>query len=111
VVITVPARMEAASPNARSRKWLVASRIVASLVGGYAFVWGLATLGWSLLLMAGVDFANARTSVMLLAFVVYLGAFLWAFAERSVARVWLVLGGGGVAMSVIAWMLIVQLSP
>jgi CHASE1-domain containing sensor protein len=35
----------------------------------------------------------------MLAFIVFLAAFLWAFSAGSLARVWLVLAGGGLAMT------------
>jgi hypothetical protein len=41
----------------------------------------------------------------ILGFIVFLVAFLWAFAARSVARVWLVLAGGGALMAGAAWLL------
>ena len=81
----------------------VVSRIAAALLGGYAFVWGVATFGITALVALGVDYGEARTTLMLLAFLVYLGAFLWAFAAASVTRVWLVLAGGGAALTAAAW--------
>lgn len=83
----------------------VVGRIAASLLGGYAFVWGFATLGLALLLVAGMAFDDARTLVMLLAFLVFLAAFCWAFAAASLARVWAVLAGGGGLMTGAAWWL------
>jgi CHASE1-domain containing sensor protein len=35
---------------------------------------------------------------------VFLGVFLWAFSARSLARVWLVLAGGGALMTGAAWL-------
>ncbi|MFT3954509.1 MAG: iron uptake protein [Piscinibacter sp.] len=83
----------------------VASRVAASLLGGYAFVWGFVTLGISLLVAAGVGYDEARTFVYLLAFLVFLAAFCWAFAAASLGRVWAVLAGGGGAMTLGAWVL------
>lgn len=83
----------------------VASRVAASLFGGYAFVWGFATLGISLLVAAGMAYAEAQTLVYLLAFLVFLAAFCWTFAAASLARVWAVLAGGGAAMTAAAWAL------
>lgn len=90
----------------RSLPWLpLGSRIAASLVGAYLFVWGFATLLIAGGLAIGSDYEEALKLAYLLAFLVYLGAFLWAFAAASVTRVWLVLGGGGAAMSAAAWLL------
>jgi len=88
----------------------VLGRIAASLLGGYAFTWGITTLGITGLVALGVDYHEAHTVLMLLAFLFFLGAFLWAFAARSLARVWLVLAGGGLAMTAAAWALQNQLT-
>jgi hypothetical protein len=83
----------------------IVSRIAAAILGGYAFVWGFTTLLIALALAASLPFGDAQTTAYLLAFLVFLGAFLWAFAARRVALVWGVLGGGGVVMTAIAWAL------
>lgn len=83
----------------------IASRIGAALVGGYAFTWGLAAFGMAALVTAGVDFHEAEHAAMLPAFIVFLLAFLWAFAGRSLVLIWAVLAGGGSLMSLIAWLL------
>jgi hypothetical protein len=83
----------------------VVSRIAASLLGGYAFVWGLVTLGIALLVAAGMPYDEAQTLLHLLAFLVFLVCFCWAFAAASVVRVWAVLAGGGVVMTSAAWLI------
>jgi hypothetical protein len=83
----------------------VASRVAASLVGGYAFTWGFVTLAIALLLIVGMSYDEALTLVYLLAFLVLLFVFCWSFVAASVTRVWVVLAGGGVAMTVAAWLL------
>jgi hypothetical protein len=83
----------------------IASRVAASLLGGYAFVWGFATFGISLGVAAGLAYDEARTLIHLLAFLVFLAAFCWAFAAASLPRVWAVLAGGGAAMTGAAWAL------
>ncbi len=88
----------------------ITSRIAASLLGGYLFVWGFVTLGITLQLHAGVSWADARTAVFLLAFLVYLAVFCWAFAAASLARVWAALAGGGALMTAAAWLLIPPLA-
>ncbi len=88
------------------RQFQIASRVAASVVGGWVFVWGFTTLGIAALLMAGLPYADARTLVYLLAFLVYLAAFCWAFATVSATRAWLVLLGGGLAMTALAWLLL-----
>lgn len=86
--------------------WLpLTSRIAASLLGGYGFVWGFTTLVIALGLVGGIDYDESRKLAYLLAFLVFLGAFLWAFAAASLTRVWLVLAGGGALMTGGAWLL------
>lgn len=83
---------------------LVTARVGAGLLGGWLFTWGSTALGVALLVAAGMPYGEARTLVYLLAFLVFLVALLWAFASASVARAWLVLGGGGAAMTAAAWL-------
>lgn len=83
----------------------VISRVAASLLGGYGFTWGFSVLGIALLLLAGVSYHEAQTFVYLLAFLVFLTVFCWAYAVRRTLHVWLVLAGGGAAMTAAAWLL------
>jgi len=83
----------------------ITSRVLAGLVGCYAFVWGFVTLGITLLVTGGMDYEEAWKLAMLLAFLVFLGLFCWTFAAASLARVWAVLAGGGGAMTLAAWLL------
>jgi hypothetical protein len=83
----------------------IANRIAASLLGGWAFVWGFSTLGITSLVALGQSYDEARMAVMLLAFLVFLTAFCWTFAAARMARVWAVLGGGAVLMTSAAWLL------
>lgn len=82
----------------------VLGRVSAGLLGSYAFTWCFAALGIAALVALGVDFHEAETGVRLLAFLVFLGVFLWAFAAASLARVWAVLGGGRIQASCTIWL-------
>jgi len=82
------------------------SRIAAAVLGGYIFVWGAVALCIAGLAAAGMDYDQAWMLAMLLAFLVYLVVFLWAFAARRLGLVWLVLLGGGVAMTFGAQLLV-----
>lgn len=90
--------------SALSTRHLVA-RIAAALLGSYGFTWGFCALGITGLTALGVSFHTAEASVMLLAFLVYLGLFLWSFAAPSLVRVWAVLAGGALLMTAAAWAL------
>lgn len=83
----------------------IVSRVAASLLGSWAFVWGFVTLGISGLVALGMPYGDAQTLLMLLAFIVFLVAFCWTFAATSIARVWAVLAGGGAVMTAVAWAL------
>lgn len=100
---TVPKR--AASPSPAH----VIGRIGAGLLGSWVWTWGFAALGITSLVAIGQPYAEAHMAVMLLAFLVFLAAFCWAFAARNLARVWFTLIGGGAAMTGLGWMLQSQL--
>lgn len=85
--------------SARVDRLAVLQRVAAALLGGYAFTWGFIALGLALLFAAGMDFHDAEHLAAILGFLVFLTVFLWAFADRSLARVWGVLAGGGLLMT------------
>jgi hypothetical protein len=76
----------------------VINRITAAILGGYAFTWGFCALSIAGLVALGVSFHAAETGSMLVAFLLFLGLFLWTFAAQNMAKIWLVLAGGAVAM-------------
>jgi len=78
-------------------------RLAAALFGSYAFTWGLVAFGVAGLVAVGVDFHEAETALLLLAFLVFLPLFLWAFAAASLVRVWAVLCGGAALMAAATW--------
>jgi hypothetical protein len=81
----------------------VFSRVCASILGSYAFAWGFIALGVSSLIGAGFEFHEASSLVSMLGFLLFLGTFCWAFIAASIARVWLVLAGGGALMTLAGW--------
>lgn len=83
----------------------IASRIAASFAGGYCFVWGFTTLGIAFATLLGMPYMEAQTLLYLIAFLVYLTAFCWAFAESRLILVWSVLAGGGAVMTILGWWL------
>lgn len=86
---------EVSHPNRR----IVALRVLAGLAGGYAFTWGFVALGVAALFAAGMEFHDAEHLCYIVGLLIFLVAFLWAFAARSLARVWAVLAGGGLLMA------------
>jgi len=90
-----------AAPRGRTQLAML-HRLIAAWLGGYAFTWGFTTLGVAVLVALGVDFHEAETALMLLAFLVFLGLFLWAFSATQLSRVWALLGGGALLMGAAA---------
>jgi hypothetical protein len=95
----------AAVADERRSALAIASRVGAGLLGGYAFVWGFTSLGITLGVAAGMPYVEAQTLLYLLAFLVFVAVFCWAFAAASAARVWGVLAGSGGLMTLGAWLL------
>ncbi len=92
--------MNSSAASVSPRRLVVTlSRIAAAVLGGYVFVWGLVALSIASLAAGGMDYDQAWMLAMLLAFLVYLVVFLWAFAARRLIVVWVVLLGGGAAMT------------
>jgi hypothetical protein len=87
----------------------VFARIGAAILGGYALTLGFVTMVIASLVLAGMSFGYAWVLALVLAFLLDLGVFLWAFAARSVIRVWLVLAGGSALMAGAA-MVVAQLT-
>lgn len=83
----------------------IINRIAAGTLGGYGFTWGFCALGITGFTALGVSFHAAETGVMLFAFLLFLCLFLWAFAARSMLKVWVVLAGGAAAMFGVALLL------
>ena len=77
-------------------KFCIASRIAAGLGGSYLFTYGFCALGIVMLVRAGMGYEEAEKLVYLLAFLLFLGLFCWAFAAPrlgiAAALTWFVSG-------------------
>ncbi|MCY1200445.1 hypothetical protein D9M72_118750 [compost metagenome] len=91
--------ISAAARTPSPRRWAPWVRSAAALFGGYAFSWGFISLGVAGLFAAGMEFHDAEQLSYIVGFLVFLAAFLWAFAARRLPRVWMVLAGGGAVMA------------
>jgi len=80
----------------------VTPRVLLAVVGGYWLSAGLAALFAAGLAVLMQD-SEAVVLMAMLAFVVYLIVLLWAFAEARLGRLWVVLGGGALAVQILAW--------
>lgn len=78
---------EESASNAR-RRWSVASRVLAAVVGGYALT-SLSTLAVPLLFSAaGHGQAEALHATTMAGFLVYAGIVIAVFHARSASRAW-----------------------
>ncbi|MBW7901579.1 MAG: iron uptake protein [Rhodocyclaceae bacterium] len=76
--------------------------MAAAIVGGYACAWGFTALGVAGLVALGMAYHEAEAAAHMLAFLLFLAAFLWAFVAAGLVRVWLTLGGGALLMTAAA---------
>lgn len=77
------------TPLPASYRWLVASRSVAAIFGGYALAaaWAASMSLW--LQQTGMTRVDAVTTATMSSFVVHLCAAIWVFAVASTRRAWL----------------------
>ena len=79
-------------------------RLVAAVGGGYAVAAGLAALAAGALPAAGLMVrSEAAVLASMLGFLVYLALLIWAFADRRLARLCLVMAAAGIATWGGAW--------
>lgn len=88
------------TPAARHR-WMVASRALAAVAGGYA----LAALGAAALaVFLPLPRADATLTGTMLSFLIYACAVVWVFAARTAARAWLGLLAPCAALGLALWL-------
>ena len=77
------------TPLPASYRWLVASRSVAAIFGGYALAaaWAASMSLW--LQQTGMTRVDAVTTATMSSFVVHLCAAIWVFAVASTRRAWI----------------------
>ncbi|MCR6651375.1 MAG: iron uptake protein [Cellvibrionaceae bacterium] len=85
--------------------WQGAHLAAASVLGSYAFAWGFSAFGIAGLVALGVDFHEAETGILISALLVLLGVFIWSFSVRKVNRIWVMLVGGGLIMTMLGWLI------
>ncbi|MFM2346420.1 MAG: hypothetical protein RL654_1173 [Pseudomonadota bacterium] len=81
----------------------IAARVLAGVIGSYAFTWGFAAAGVAALVGLGADYHDAEMAVLMLAFLVFPGLLLWCVVARSLLRIGSVLAGGTLLLSASAW--------
>ncbi|MES2950144.1 MAG: iron uptake protein [Pseudomonadota bacterium] len=72
----------------------VVLRVTGAVLGSYGISAALVALLAVGLTAAGLARSEAVVTASLLGFVLYLVVVLWAFSVRSLARLWVCLGGG-----------------
>lgn len=76
-------------------------RLLGAVFGGYALTVLTVVAAGAVMARLGMARSEAAVLAAMLGFVVYLALLLWAFSIRSVARLWLVLAAGAMAMAVL----------
>lgn len=79
-------------------------RLVAAIPGGYALCAAAVTALGGLLAHTGLARSDAVVLSAMTGFIFYLVLLLWAFAVRSVARLWAVVAGGMAACGLVLWL-------
>jgi hypothetical protein len=92
-----------------SRPVEVLLRTTLALVGGYLLVRGLVSLCISVAVTLGADYERARLFAMMVAFLLYLAVFLWAFATRHLWRAIALLTGAAALTTFVAQLLVARL--
>lgn len=82
---SIPMSALSLTPAARHR-WMVASRALAAIAGGYALA---ALSAAALAVFLPLPRADATLTATMLSFLVYACAVIWGFAARTAARAWL----------------------
>lgn len=83
--------------------WRITARVLAALVGSYGVTAGAtALMGVLMVLAGGATRSDALIASSMIAYVIFSVLMLWCFAERRLARVWLVLTGATIATHALA---------
>jgi hypothetical protein len=93
------------------RRWSVASRTLAAVVGGYA-VTTLLNLAVPLLFSAlGAGLPQALASALMASFLIWAVIVMAAFHARSAARAWAWLIGAAIPLGLVVWFLLPGVKP
>lgn len=80
-------------------------RLIAAIPGGYALTAAAVAALGGLLSLFGMTRPDAVALSAMLGFVLYLVLLLWAFAERSLARLWAVFASGLAVCGALLWLM------
>ncbi len=95
-----------ASTDTARRRWSVASRTAAAVIGGYALT-SLLTLALSLLLpVLGMARPEALLAATVASFLVYAAVIMAAFHARSAARAWAMIAIAAVPAAIVVALLL-----
>lgn len=92
------------TPLPASYRWLVASRSVAAIFGGYvlAAAWAACMSLW--LQKTGMARVDAVSTATMSSFVVHLCAAIWVFAVASTRRAWIGIVLPAALLAALAWL-------
>lgn len=80
-------------------------RLIAAIPGGYALTAAAVAALGGLLPLTGMTRSDAVALSAMLGFMLYLVLLLWAFAERSLVRLWGVFASGLAVCGVLLWLM------
>lgn len=81
----------------------ITARVLAAVIGAYAVTAGAAALIAVLLVLAtGATRSDALIVASMIGYLLFALLMLWCFAERRLARVWLMLAGAAIATHLLA---------
>ena len=80
-------------------------RLIAAIPGGYALTAATVAALGGVLPLIGMTRSDAVALSAMLGFLLYLILLLWAFAQRSLARLWGVFAGGLAICGALLWIM------
>ncbi|MBL8269675.1 DUF3649 domain-containing protein [Steroidobacter sp.] len=86
----------------KSYRWMVASRVAAAAVGGYALTSAVTVL---LSLIWPISKADAVASATMLSFTLYAVVIIWVFCTPTATRAWAGVVGATAVVTLACWLL------
>jgi len=104
----IPPDRKKQAPSLHRYRWMIASRSVAAIFGGYGLAAAFSTCMSLILPLAGMSRSDAVLTSTMLAFVIHAVAALWAFSCTSTWRTWTGILIPAVLFTLLAWIAGVQ---
>ena len=94
--------------NTHRYRWMVASRVLAAVVGGYALTSAATVL---IALILPLPKAQAVMASSMLSFALYAAILVWVFSAKRVLGIWLGLIMATALCAGLSWLLLIQATP